>query len=133
MANFKKHLEVGAIVGAISGIALFLWHYFRERKRNPSLRFNWSKFLQAILAGCSMGAIMSVAADKIEPSTNPNHRGFFHSYTYWILSFVATYHFCCGRNPNIILKNLAIIGFTGYSSHLALDMLTPKSLPLLGV
>jgi membrane-bound metal-dependent hydrolase YbcI (DUF457 family) len=80
-----------------------------------------------------MGAIMGVAADKLEPSTNPNHRGFFHSYTCWILSFVAIYYLCSGRNPNTIMQNLAIIGFTGYSSHLALDMLTPKSLPILGI
>ncbi len=70
-------METGAIVGTVSSIALYLWQHLREKWRIPHLRFIWSKFLQAILAGCAMRAIMGVAADKIEPSTNTNHGGFF--------------------------------------------------------
>jgi len=132
MANFTKHLKTGAIVGIFSGAGLFLLQYLKEKEKNPNQRFNWGYFFQALLAGCAIGAIGGIAADKFEPSSNPNHRGFFHSYTFWILAFVAIYNLCHSRNRNIILTNLAFIGFVGYSSHLTLDMMTPKSLPIAG-
>jgi hypothetical protein len=38
------------------------------------------------LAGCALGGLTGIAADRFEPASNPNHRGFFHSYTIWILT-----------------------------------------------
>lgn len=133
MASFKKHLVTGAIVGAITAVILYLVRYFKEQRRNPKYRFDFWKFILTILAGFSLGAITGIAPDKIEPAINPNHRGFFHSITFWVLLGISVYKTIKGRNIDCFCKNLVVIGFAGYSSHLYLDSQTPKSLPLLGV
>jgi membrane-bound metal-dependent hydrolase YbcI (DUF457 family) len=133
MANFKKHLEIGAIIGTITAIVLYLVRYFKEHRRNPDYRFGFWKFIQAVLAGCALGALSGIVTDKIEPATNPNHRGFFHSITFWFALSVATYKLLFERDVDCLCKEFVVIGFTGYSSHLMLDMQTPKSLPLFGV
>ncbi len=132
MANFSTHLKTGAIVGTIAGAGFYLIRYAEEKKENPLLKFNWEVFVKVSLAGCAFGAIAGVAADKIEPALSPNHRGFFHSYTIWFLGCLAVLEFVSGNKENI-WKNLAVIGFAGYSSHLFLDSLTPKSLPIIGL
>jgi membrane-bound metal-dependent hydrolase YbcI (DUF457 family) len=91
MANFKKHLEIGAIIGTITAIVLSLVRYFKEHRRKPDYCFGFWKFIQAVLAGCALGALSGIVTDKIEPATNPNHRGFFHSITFWFALSVATY------------------------------------------
>ena len=98
----------------------------------PEHRIHWGKFLLSSLAGCALGALTGIAADKLEPPLNPNHRGFFHSYSIWFLAGLAVLEVLSG-NKNKIWKNLAVIGFVGYSSHLALDISTPKSLPIIGI
>jgi membrane-bound metal-dependent hydrolase YbcI (DUF457 family) len=133
MANFKKHLEIGAIIGTITAIVLYLVRYFKEHRRNPDYRFGFWKFIQAVLAGCALGALSGIVTDKIEPATNPNHRGFFHSITFWFALSVTTYKLLFERDVDCLCKELVVIGFAGYSSHLMLDMQTPKSLPLFGV
>jgi membrane-bound metal-dependent hydrolase YbcI (DUF457 family) len=133
MANFKKHLVTGAIIGTITAIVLYVIHYFKEQRRNSEYRFGFWKFIQAILAGCALGALSGIVSDKIEPATNPNHRGFFHSITFWFLLTLATYKTLIERNIDCLCKNLVVICFAGYSSHLILDIQTPKSLPLFGV
>jgi len=133
MANFNKHLKVGAIVGAIAGAGIHLIQYYQEKERNPDYKFSWGKFLLYSLTGFAMGAIIGIAPDKIEPASNPNHRGFFHSYSLWCLLAFSVYRIIKDRNNEKIWKYLAIIGFVGYSSHLMLDMETPKSLPILGI
>ncbi len=85
-----------------------------------------------LLAGCALGGLTGIAADKFEPALNPNHRGFFHSYTIWVLAGLTVLEVLCGDKDKI-WKNLTIIGFAGYSTHLLLDMQTPKSLPLTGI
>jgi membrane-bound metal-dependent hydrolase YbcI (DUF457 family) len=132
MANFKKHLVTGAIIGTITAIILYLVRYFKEQRRNPDFRFGFWKFIQAVLAGCALGGLTGIVTDKIEPAINPNHRGFFHSITFWFLLSVAAYKTLIGRDVDYLCKNLVVIGFAGYSSHLMLDMQTPKSLPFLG-
>lgn len=132
MANFKKHLVTGAIIGTITAIVLYLVRYFKQQRRNSDYRFGLWKFIQAVLAGCALGALTGIVADKIEPATNPNHRGFFHSITFWFLLTVATYKTLIERNIDSLCKNLVVIGFAGYSSHLMLNLQTSKSLPFLG-
>jgi membrane-bound metal-dependent hydrolase YbcI (DUF457 family) len=117
MANFNKHLAVGAIVGTVAGAGIFLFQYSTEKEENPEVKFHWGKFLQLTLAGCALGALTGIAADKFEPALNPNHRGFFHSYSIWILAGLTVLEILSGKK-DLIWKNLAIIGFAGYSSHL---------------
>jgi membrane-bound metal-dependent hydrolase YbcI (DUF457 family) len=133
MANFKKHLVTGAIIGTILAIVLYVIQYFKQRRRNSDYRFSFWKFFQAVLAGCSLGALTGIVTDKIEPATNPNHRGFFHSITFWLVLSIAAYKTCMRRDVDCLYRNLVIISFAGYSSHLMLDSQTPKSLPFLGI
>jgi membrane-bound metal-dependent hydrolase YbcI (DUF457 family) len=133
MANFKKHLVTGAIVGTITALVLYIIRYFNEHKRNRKIRFDFWKFIQSILSGCALGALTGIVTDKLEPASNPNHRGFFHSLTFWYILSVAAYKLLFERDVDCLCKELVVIGFAGYSSHLMLDMQTPKSLPLFGV
>ena len=57
---------------------------------------------------------MGIITDKIEPSKNPNHRGFFHSITFWFLLSIAAYKILMGKNVDCSCKNLVVIGFAGY-------------------
>ncbi len=132
MANFKKHLAVGTIVGAAAGAGIYLIQYYKDKEENPEAIFQWSKFFQLLVAGCTIGAITGIAADKFEPEIHPNHRGLFHSYLIWILIGWGVLQVIFG-NKERIWKNFAIIGFAGYSSHLLIDSQTPKSLPILGI
>jgi membrane-bound metal-dependent hydrolase YbcI (DUF457 family) len=107
-------------------------------------------------------AIMgSRAPDVFEPADSPDHRGFFHSLAACCLLGVASlaavrelrqFEQQAGETINryvesglaipagdwwmLILSRLlicALVGFLfGYESHLVLDGMTPKSLPLLG-
>jgi len=133
MANFKKHLVTGAIVGTIIAIVLYIIRYFNEYKRNRKIRFDFWQFIQSILSGCALGALTGIVTDKLEPASNPNHRGFFHSLAFWYILSVAAYKLLFERDVDCLCKELVVIGFAGYSSHLMLDMQTPKSLPLLGM
>jgi len=133
MANFKKHLVTGVVVGTITAIVLYIFRYFNEHKRNRKIKFEFWKFVQSIFSGCALGALTGIVTDKIEPTTNPNHRGFFHSFTFWFALSVAAYKILFERDVDCLCKDLMLIGFAGYSSHLALDMQTQKSLPLLGI
>ncbi|MCJ7448270.1 MAG: hypothetical protein MUO72_11290 [Bacteroidales bacterium] len=49
MANFKKHLAVGAIVGTVTGAGIYLIHYFQDKEENPEAIFQCSKFIQSLL------------------------------------------------------------------------------------
>ena len=87
-------------------------------------------------AAITIGAFLGRLPDMIEPSLgNPNHRQFSHSVA--VLGLLGTgmyklYH----RDPQDefekLLRGLLLLGGAAYLSHLALDALTSKSLPLLG-
>ncbi len=87
-------------------------------------------------AAIPIGAFLGRLPDMIEPAfRNPNHRQFFHSIT--VLCFLATgmhkaYHWEPHDEFEKIVKGVLLIGGAAYLSHLALDALTSKSLPLIG-
>lgn len=73
--------------------------------------------------------------DKLEPATNPHHRQFFHS---WLAAGGVAYLFRCLHRWDPVEPYKRIIRLIGkaacvaYLAHLALDSLTPRSLPLIG-
>jgi len=87
-------------------------------------------------AAIPIGAFLGRLPDMIEPSLrNPNHRQFFHSMI--ALSLLGTgmhklYHWYPQDSIERLLRGLLLLGGAAYLSHLALDALTSKSLPLLG-
>jgi len=87
-------------------------------------------------AAILIGAFLGRLPDKIEPSVgNPNHRQFFHSVV--ALGLLGTgmhkiYHREPRDNTDKLLRGLLLLGSAVYLSHLALDVLTSRSLPLPG-
>ena len=72
--------------------------------------------------------------DLLEPATSPNHRKFFHS---WMALGAMSYGWkkAYDREPETdlekFLRYVALVGGAAAISHLVLDSLTPKSLPLI--
>ncbi len=77
-----------------------------------------------------LGALGGMLPDILEPATNPCHRQFFHSLLFGaVLLFGKEMVFEALKlsDEQKVLFN-SLLG--GYSSHLVLDALTPKSLPI---
>ncbi|HSH28996.1 MAG TPA: metal-dependent hydrolase [Thiohalobacter sp.] len=87
-------------------------------------------------AAIPIGAFLGKLPDMIEPALgNPNHRQFFHSVV--VLGLLAAgmrkvYHLDPQNEVEKILRGVLLIGGAAYLSHLALDALTSRSLPLVG-
>ncbi|ANO50823.1 metal-dependent hydrolase [Woeseia oceani] len=87
-------------------------------------------------AAAPIGAFLGKLPDMLEPSfRNPNHRQFFHSVA--VLGFLGVgmhklYRWHPQDDSKKLLRALLLIGGAAYLSHLALDAMTSRSLPLLG-
>ena len=72
--------------------------------------------------------------DLLEPATNPNHRAFLHSVVFLLL-LVAAIKLLVDWKPKSewerVGKVLLVAAGVGYVSHLVLDSLTPRGLPLI--
>lgn len=92
--------------------------------------------LFAILAAIGGGIIGGKLPDKIEPAyQNPNHRQAFHSVAVlggigWSIKALMDWY---PETPQGRLLKYFLLGLAaGYASHLLLDSVTQKSIPLLG-
>lgn len=124
MANFKTHAAVGTITGAVVGLVLGLRKQSDKEKADPL------ELLRDILIGSVAGFAGSCVPDIVEVADNPNHRSFFHSY----LSGAGITTGVIKANDHMENDELQIATIcfgTGYLSHLVLDCVTPKGLPLL--
>lgn len=87
-------------------------------------------------AAIPIGAFLGKLPDMIEPALgNPNHRQFFHSIV--VLGLLAAgmrkvYHWEPRDDFEKVIRGILLFGGAAYLSHLALDSLTSKSLPLVG-
>jgi inner membrane protein len=87
-------------------------------------------------AAIPIGALLGKLPDMIEPALgNPNHRQFFHSIA--ALGFLATgmhkvHHWEPQDDFDKVLRGILLVGGAAYLSHLLLDALTSRSLPLVG-
>lgn len=82
-----------------------------------------------------IGAFFGKLPDLLEPATNPHHRQFCHSLL--VLGavgygFKRAYEWKPKDQIEAILRMLALVAAGGYISHLVLDAVTPRSLPLVG-
>ncbi len=120
MANGSTHMLVGAATGLIiAGI---------DKKKHPTSH-------NAVTA-TALGAFFGKFPDILEPSlNNPHHRQFYHSLlvlgslTYGLKKL---YDWEPENGFETIMRDVSLIAGCSYLSHLALDSLTPRSLPLLG-
>jgi len=120
--NAKQHACIGLVAGAGYTFGKYLW----IKQKDPNTDFPWGQ----LAVNMGLGLAFASLPDWIEPATNPNHRGFFHSLTGAGLVGYAMF----GKHTNNIDVNsmdyLRSIGFS-FLSHLVADATTPKSLPLI--
>lgn len=114
MASGKTHVAAGGAVG------LGIYGIYKWQKRE-----DWT--LLGAAGAASLGMVIALLPDIIESAArNPNHRQFFHS-AVMLISVILAYN-KIGRDE--FERLLVNIGLGGYASHLLLDALTPRSLPI---
>jgi len=87
-----------------------------------------------LISGVS-AAFFTNLPDILEPATSPNHRAFFHSVTFAAAVGVGLqklHQWQPETALDIFLKRVAQVAGAAYLIHLALDLTTAKSLPLMG-
>lgn len=116
--------SVHQIAGAAAGMGICLLGDEAEPSRHPHP-----------LLGVTVGALLGRLPDQLEPAVHPNHRQFFHSFL--VLGICAygvkrAYEWQPESQAGELMRWLLLIGGASYLSHLALDAITRKSLPLVG-
>ncbi|MDP8233602.1 MAG: metal-dependent hydrolase [Candidatus Saelkia tenebricola] len=117
MARRNEHIVIGACAGGII-YSVYCWVADKE----------WSlkKFSQSL----GLGALAGMLPDLMEPAINPNHRAFFHSLGFSaVVSYGVKYANKSQALTDAQKSVLNVLG-AGYLSHLGLDIMTPKRLPL---
>lgn len=118
MANGADHIAAGAL----TGVAMACYGQHKGKPVNPLLAIGAS-------------TVFSKLPDCIEPATNPHHRQFFHSIGFLAMlgyGLKKAYNWKPEDKGAQILRFLTLWAGAGYISHLVLDGLTPRSLPMLG-
>jgi membrane-bound metal-dependent hydrolase YbcI (DUF457 family) len=130
MANLKKHIAVGASIGAGLLVLLNIIKQLNQKENDPAYQFNWGELVCKAVLGAAIGGIAGALPDLLEPATSPHHRKFFHSITTaGIISLSLSK--CNGSNLSAEEKELINVAGTGYLSHLLLDSGTAMALPIL--
>ena len=88
------------------------------------------------LVHAAMAALCGTLPDILEPAFHPNHRQFFHSMGFAGILGYGLYSLHRwkpepGDELGHILKTVGLIAGGSYLIHLAMDFITPKSLPLM--
>jgi membrane-bound metal-dependent hydrolase YbcI (DUF457 family) len=129
MADFKKHVTVGAAVAGGANLVYQIVRLYASAQPPADFwealtRVKWGRVAVFDAAGATIAAL----PDLLEPADHPNHRALFHSV-------------CCGgaltygafgkhserwRDDD---RHAIRVGALSYLSHLLLDAGTPKSLP----
>ena len=116
--NRPQHMLAGSLTAA--SIYLALTHSYNEKST-----------LKGFIYSLGGGALVGVLPDLIEPATSGNHRGFFHSLTFATLLGYIFYKRHSNENIGNAMKIFFGVIGSAYGSHLALDSMTPRRLPLL--
>lgn len=109
MSNSLEHMSIGAISTGIG-------YLIKEKSLNKIPN------KENLLGSLILGGFMGLLPDILEPANNPQHRQFFHSIIMGLITMGI-------KNENY--QKLLDLSKYGYLSHLALDALTPASLPLI--
>lgn len=117
MASRISHVGAGAAVGLG---AYALWKLFVGERLT----------LKGALLSALGGALVACAPDVLEPALHPNHRSLAHSLTALVSLLAANGKVISSQGVSPIGKTATVVLSAGYLSHLGLDALTPKGLPL---
>lgn len=129
MPNFQKHASSGALVGALTGLALNYFNQVKKSENNEDKKFDYAELFLSTFGGATLGTLGGVLPDILEPANSPHHRKVFHS---WATASLISYGLYQAYKSNIpkVAQGLCYIAGFGYLSHLALDSRTPMGLPL---
>jgi membrane-bound metal-dependent hydrolase YbcI (DUF457 family) len=131
MPNYKEHANTGALIGGIAAFAFNYIHQKRRLNKNEIKEINLPELFISGIGGSLIGKMGGVLPDIIEPSKDPHHRKFFHSYA--VASAVGYGIYKANNNKNFskLAKGTLTTAGISYLSHLALDSQTPKGLPII--
>lgn len=129
MPNKNDHAKTGFLtMGFYSLIS-----NFKKQEEEIRLSFRYeidlSELISTTLIGGCGGVIGSLAPDFLEPPTNPNHRGFFHSFCFMSLLLILIDKNNDNQNETLRIFLNSIYG--GNITHLLQDSLTPKCINLI--
>jgi inner membrane protein len=116
--------EAHAVAGAISGVGSYVCVKDKLGEK--------CTLLEVLLAGL-LGAAVGTIPDELEPASNPNHRGPFHSVGLLVAGATFTKRILDSPDVPSWAKVCSAVSCGAYASHLVLDGVSPKSLPLLGL
>lgn len=88
---------------------------------------------EAIASG-GLAAGLGSLPDWLEPATHPNHRQFFHSFTFGLMIAGGVYQLYRWQPTDDWDRLLRVVGLVAggaYITHLIMDSTTKKSLPLI--
>lgn len=87
------------------------------------------------LVGGTASALLASLPDAIEPAIHPHHRQFFHSIAFAGLvgyGLHRTYHWKPETDGQELLRIASLLIGSAYLLHLAADLFTARSIPVLG-
>lgn len=116
--NFKHHAILGALVAG--GLYLLC-------RSSKDEELSLDEAIVVVL----LGALAGVAADLLEPATNPNHRSICHGGTTLALILLLCHRGSKTNKLSDSQKAFIIPILAAYASHLVADSTSPKSLPLI--
>ncbi len=118
MANGATH----SVAGGLCGLVVALMEQDKEKPINP-------------LLAVGTGTIFAKLPDILEPATNPHHRQFCHSLVVLAsvgISVKQAFDWKPEDSVGEFWRAIALCAGAAYISHLLLDGITPRSLPLVG-
>ena len=120
MANFGTHATVGVLAG-LGAYALYK-HVKKE---------TWT--LEGVLGSAGLGFMAASLPDALEPALHPNHRALAHSVAALLSATYGTARLMDSPGVDGHTKVAGAVAAAGFVSHLVLDAMTPKGLPILGI
>jgi inner membrane protein len=117
MADAKTH----ALIAGVAGVAAYAVYCHRNALE--------VRFLDAVVSGW-VAVVGGLAPDLIEPANNPNHRSLFHSLAAGAALIQGTNQVQANDRIPDNAKLIMFLLVVGYVSHLLVDAITPKGLPV---
>lgn len=131
MPRAKRHLKTGLFVGFIMGGFTSLLKQYAENYNKNSKTIDWVEVIVWGFIGSLISGFCSLLPDIFEPAYSPNHRGFFHSFTFSGILAITFYKVDQNFEIPIARKFFVYSAIVGYGSHLVLDSKTPAGLDII--
>ena len=124
----KEHRRINIVGGAVIGGIRNFYRQSKRRKQDPSSSFKWGEFLFVVLLSVAATVATYKLPDLIEPATNWNHRGPFHSWAVLVASLIGAIVVYFATFLPLWVRDAASDALVGNALHLAADATTPMGL-----